>query len=397
MKNVFLLIIAFFLSVQPTMAQQSHESLEFLFQSKYPLTDIDPNDLVIAYNGKNYSGSLFNLYSKEYILELMQKDSTKQPVDTKKLVIPFGPNFDFSSLDSEVNVSRFHTINVFKKYKREMLEETKQNYESSMDKLSDQEMREFLSKKHEFLKDLGSRFESVFLKLRLKPNYKMINSFLRTLNNTLFTRAPMFVHSNTFGVPIYLTVGAGAAFGKLLYDVIIARTPLKKFINPNFGFYFLTSFGLAFSTTKIGNRTLRSIDLFWDLERFKQSLTPVFEAFGGLGYGIFFESRDVQESQKGLGKVISKNSYTTAQSVPVVGMLKIGERDFSVNHAFAVNAPLYTLFLQNSLTRKYIHLTYSDSEKVESKNSIKNIISSLVDLFSKSTNQPQNLCLSFYK
>lgn len=396
MKKLFLLVTAFFLFAQHSLAQNSYENLEFLFQSQYPLTDIDPNDLVIIYNGKNYSSSLFNLYTKDYLLEMIKKDSLNQKVSTEKLVIPFGPNFEFSELDSEMKMSRFHTVNVFKKYKREILEETRRSYELSMGSLSDYEMRVFLSKKHEFLKDLGSRFENIFLKLHLKPNYKIINSFLRTLNNTLYTKAPMFVHSNTFGVPIYLTVGAGAALGKLLYDIVIARSPLKKIINPNFGFYFLTSFGVAFSTTKVGNRTLRSIDLFWDFERFKQSLTPVLEVFGGLGYGIFFESREVQNSTKGLGKILSKNSYTTAQSIPVVGMLKLGERDFGVNHAFAVNAPLYTLFLQNSMTRKYIHLTYADSQKSDSKNIIKNIVSSVVDLFSKGS-PVKNLCLSFYK
>jgi hypothetical protein len=261
--------------------------------------------------------------------------------------------------------------------------------------MSDADLQLFLSKKHSFLKEIGERVENIFLKLKLKPRYKLINSFLRTLNNTMYLKAPLFLHSNTFGVPIYVTVGTGAAFGRLLYDIVIARTPLKKFIKPNFGFYFLTSFGIAFSTTKIGNRTLRSIDLFWDFERFKQSLTPVFEVFGAIGSGVFFETRDTKETADGKTKIISSNSYSDAHNIPVAGMLKMGNRDFAINHAVGPTIPIYSLFLLNHFTRKYLHFTVQDSGTNEKLQSNKDLINSVVNLYANKASK-KKLCSSYY-
>lgn len=390
-----LVFIALILTSGFSRAQDRKDSFEFLYQSNSALTNLDPDDLALVYNGRNYSGDIFNLYNKNYITELIRKDSENKDIAKDRLVIPFGPNFDFSELNSDVKISRFHSLNILRNYKRELLKESQDNYETAMLEMSEAELKTFLSKKHEFLKDLGERVENIFLKLKIKPRYKLINSFLRTLNNTMYLKAPLFLHSNTFGVPIYVTVGTGAAFGRLLYDLVIARTPLKKFIKPHFGFYFLTAFGVAFSTTKIGNRTVRSIDLFWDFERFKQSLTPVFEVFGAVGSGVFFETRNIQQAADGTAKVASSNSYKEAHNIPVAGMLKIGDRDFAINHGVGPTFPIYSLFLQNHFQRKYLHFTISDSAADKSKSINKNLASSVVDLFASSVSK-KKLCSSYY-
>lgn len=395
---IFQVIFILFLLFNSALAQAQgpRESFEFLYQSNYQLTDIDPDDLVLMYNGKDYSGNLFNLYTKSYLTEMINKDSSSsREVSSDKLVIPFGPNLDFSDLDNDIKTSRFHSLNVIRKYKREILQESKNSYEKGLKEMSDADMQAFLSKKHEFLKDIGERIENIFLKLKLKPRYKLINSFLRTLNNTMYLKAPLFLHSNTFGVPIYVTIGTGAAFGRLLYDMVIARTPLKKFIKPDFGFYFLTAFGVAFSTTKIGSRTFRSIDLFWDIERFKQSLTPVFEVFGAVGSGVFFETRGLQESADGKIKIISENSYKTAHNIPVAGMLKMGERDFAINHAAGPTIPIYSLFLQNQISRKYLHFTIHDSGANDTSDMTKNTITKIIDFYASSGSR-KKLCSSYY-
>lgn len=401
MTLIFRLILSVFFIAALAKADERPLNLrtstpEFLVQSNAPLTNVDQTDLAVSYSGSEYRSDLFNEYSRDFLIsEIYRDQQLKAASSSGELLIPFGPSLDFSDLETELKTSKFYSINLFRTYKRDMRQGTKAALENSINSLSEAELKTFLSKKHEYLKDVGSRLESLFLKLKMKPNYKFINGFIKSLNNMIYLRADAFVHSNTTGVPIYLTVGFGAALGKLLYDLTIGRSPLKKYIKPNFGFYFLTAFGIAFSTTKIGDRKLRSLDFFIDFERFKQALTPVFEGFGGVGYGVHFESRSVDTAKNGKTSVVSSNSYNEAKYIPVVGMLKVGEKDFSLNHGFVVTAPLYSLFHNNTFSRKYWHFTYYDSDK--NKSVWRQAFESIFSFYKKSNViTPAALCLKSY-
>lgn len=397
---LFLFVLASF-SVGAQPASDTRQSTpEFLVQSQVPLANIDPYDLAISYSGKDYDNTLFDDYSKAYLISEIQRDQeSKVKPPSNELHIPLGPSLDFSDLESELKTSKFYSVNLFRKYKREIREGTKNSLDTSINSLSESELKIFLSKKHEYLSDVATRLENLFIKLKVTPNYKFINGFIQSLNNMIYLRAPAFVNSNTFGIPLYLTVGFGSALGRLVYDLTIARSPLKKYINPNFGFYFLSAFGIAFSTTKIGDRKLRSLDLFFDFERFKQALTPVFEGFGGFGYGVHFESRGITTDKNGKTRVVSENSYNEAKYIPVVGMLKIGPKDFSLNHGLVVTAPLYSLFHDNHFSRKYWHFTYYDSEKPKMTPFWKRYLYSTLNFFNISS-FPQtkgSMCLSAYR
>jgi hypothetical protein len=377
------------------------ETPEFLLQGKNQLSavdhQVDQYDLAVLYSGKDYRKDLFDNYSKDFLLSEIERDQHNKVKISDQLHIPLAPNLDFSDLENEIKSSKFYSVNLFRKYKKELREDMRNTLDSTLTSLSEEDLRTFLSKKHEYLSDMGVRLESLFKKMKMKPRYKFINAFLNSINNMIYMRAQAFVHSNTFGVPLYLTVGFGAAFGRLVYDLAIAKSPLAKYVNPNFGFYFLTAFGVSFSTTKIGTRKIRSLDLFFDIERFKQALTPVFEGFGGFGYGVHFESRNIIETEKGLAKIISANSYKEAKYIPVVGMLKVGDKDFSMNHGFVVTAPLYSLFHDNHFKRKYIHLTYSDSENKKDSGFLKNLLPNLIQVFkTHSFINPSKACLSSY-
>lgn len=397
--SVFLLLtVCFYLT---GLGATITETPEFLLQGKNQLSTIDHQvdqyDLAVLYSGKDYRKDLFDNYSKDFLLSEIERDQHNKVKIFDQLHIPLAPNLDFSDLENEIKTSKYYSVNLFRKYKKELRQDMRNTLDSTLTSLSEEDLRTFLSKKHEYLTDIGIRLENLLKKMKMKPRYKFINAFLNSINNMIYMRAQAFVHSNTIGVPIYLTVGFGAAFGRLVYDLAIAKSPLAKYVNPNFGFYFLTSFGFAFSTTKIGTRKIRSFDLFFDIERFKQALTPVFEGFGGLGYGIHFESRNIVEAEKGLAEVFSANSYKEAKYVPVVGMLKVGDKDFSMNHGFVATAPLYSLFHDNHFKRKYIHMTYFDSENLKDSGFWKNLILNLTNVFKKhSFPQPAKACLSSY-
>lgn len=364
-------------------AKPSSATPELLIQGNNPLYDLHPYDLALYYNGSNYSKELFENYSKDYLLNEIQRDSKENKKSNTEILIPFGPTLDFTDLEGEIKTSKIYALSLFRKYQREMRTDMKTSLETNIQNLSEAELKLFLSKKHEYLKSTGKRLEKIFIDLKIKPNYSLINHFLRSINNTIYLSSNAFLRSNTVGVPIYLTVGFGMAFGRLLYDLIIAKTPLKNKIHPNFGFYFLSAFGIAISTTTIGKRKLRSLDLFVDFESFKKALTPVLEGFGGLGFGVHFESRDIVETEKGLAKIQARNSYDEANYIPLVGMVKRGKNDFSINHGAVVTWPIYSFFHDNHLSRKYLHITFYDSENKKDSGFIKNIYPSLFSFFKK--------------
>ncbi|NUM58255.1 MAG: hypothetical protein HUU56_06470 [Bdellovibrionaceae bacterium] len=396
MKLIILYLQLFMLAIF-SQAKPTSVTPELLIQGNNPIYDLHPYDLALYYNGSNYSKDIFENYSKDYLLSEIQRDSKENNKSKTEILIPFGPTLDFTDLETELKTSKFYAFNLFKKYQREMRTDIKNSLEANIQNLSEAELKLFLSKKHEYLKNTGKRLESVFLYLKIKPNYRLINHFLRSVNNTIYLSSNAFLHSNTVGVPIYLTLGFGMAFGRLFYDLIIANTPLKNKINPNFGFYFLSAFGIAVSTTTIGKRKLRSLDLFVDFESFKKALTPVLEGFGGLGFGVHFESRNIVESEKGLAKIQAHNSYDQANYIPLVGMVKAGKNDFSINHGAVVTWPIYSLFHDNHFSRKYFHITFYDSENKKD-SGFKNIYRSLVSLFKKTIFEEKfkSQCLSNY-
>lgn len=346
---------------------------EVLIQGQAVYDPLNSHDLSVFYSGSQYNSHVFDLYSREYLLNeiyLDQENNKKTKLVKTEIVIPFGPSYDFSELEKEVELSKYKHINLLRKYNREQKESLRNNLEAAMASMDESELKLFLSKKHEFLSDIGKRMETMFKALKIKPKYRFINSFIKMINNTIYLKSKQFLKSNTVGVPIYLTVGFGSALGRLLYDTVIVHTPLKKMISPNFGFYFLTSFGFAVSYTNLKEKKLVSFDLFYDWETFKKVLTPVFEVFGGLGFGVFFEARKVITKDNGGFKILNENSYKDANYLPVVGMIKSGPQDVSINQGLGLSFPLMSFFLENKFKRNYYHIPFfSFKEKQESKTS----------------------------
>lgn len=375
-----------------------HLSAEVLIQGQAEYNPLNGHDLSVFYSGSQYNSHVFDQYSKEYLLSeiyLDQDNNKKAKLAKTEIVIPFGPSYDFSVLEKEVELSKYKHINLLRKYNREQKESLRSSLDSSIGSMNEAELKLFLSKKHEFLTDVGKRMEAMFKTLKIKPKYGFINSFIKMINNTIYLKSKQFLNSNTVGVPIYLTVGFGSALGRLLYDTVIIHTPLKKIISPNLGFYFLTSFGFAISYTNIKEKKLVSFDLFYDWETFKKVLTPVFEVFGGLGFGVFFESRKVITKDNGGFKILNENSYREANYLPVVGMIKSGPQDVSINQGLALSFPLMSFFLENKFKRSYYHIPFlSFKEKQESKTSF---IDKFVNMLrSNSPIKSASSCNQFY-
>lgn len=340
---------------------------EFLVQSQKPLPTAEHESLVFNYNSKSLDGSLLNNFSKEELIKMIKTNTSPEiakGVKRKGFSIPFGPHVNWDLLNDlntpEEKKNPFNVIADFKQMKKEISKETAETISANLEHLSEADLRTFLSKKYSFLNAIGSGIENVFQKLKLKPPYRLIQGLINSLNTVFYQKSEQFVRSNTVGVPIFVSAGIGTTFGRVLYNCLIAKTPLKKFINPNFGFYFSSAIGFSVAKIQSAEKSAWVVDLFFDFETLKRAFLPMFEVSAGGGYGFFMENRKMPEDKARF--LLTKGLYNHGMSMPVIGSIRTGPSALSNQHSIIVGLPLATTLYETNVSRRSLTIVVKRSK-----------------------------------
>ncbi len=393
--SVFILVVS-----GPTFGSEVQDSPSFLIQSAQELPTAQADETIINYNSKQFDGHELDGYSKAELIQMIRSNSI--PAVEKKVsnfFVPFGPSVDWTveNIDLEgVDAAKSKSIaHDFKKYRIEFSKEMVKEINENIEALSESELRSFLSKKHGFLLMFGDRFEQIFKVAQIKPPYKLIQGLLNSLNNIFFQKSRQFVGSNTYGVPVFITSGVGATMGRLIYDFLIAKTPLKDHVNPNFGFYLGASLGLGVSRIQVDKKSAWVLDLFFDFETLKRAFLPIFEAGAGGGFGFSMETRSLPEKNQKI--TFSKASYKTALYAPVIGTTRSGPTDLSTQHSMSAVFPLGSTFYETYSSRRYIHIVLKTSEEGVEKNkpSVRDFFESIGQFFKRGKTS-QISCMKYY-
>lgn len=219
--------------------------------------------------------------------------------------------------------------------------------------------------------------EHIFLRFKIKPPYRLIQGLINSMNIVFYKRSEQFIHSNTIGSSISVNAGVGAAFGKILYDFLIAKSPLGKWIKPGFGFYLASSVGIGISRVNVNDKTAWILDMFFDFESLKRAFAPIFEVDAGVGFSFHMETRELPKTKNRI--FTSRGDYNNSMYVPIVGITRTGPRSFSNQHGLNFAFPFPTTLFETNTSRRYLHIVLKDS-------------------FVKSTTSARsNVCAGFYK
>lgn len=363
-KIHLLLLLTLILPFQSIAIEFSPKD-SFLVQTAESLPKSESDSLFISYNSKQFDPSLLDSYSKEQLIQMIRTNSTPlQFKNVSNFVVPFGPSINWGDATKELEELNFPEKTTFRDdFKKYMVEISKQSVQitnANLEALSEVDLREFLSKKQGFLFSFASGLERMFLAVKLKPPYRLIQNILNSTNNIFFQNSVQFVHSNTYGVPLFISTGFGSTLGRLLYDIVIAKTALKKLVNPDFGFYLSTSFGLSISRIQIERKRTWVLDLFFDFETFKRAFLPMFQADVGGGTGFNMETRALPNENKRV--FFSRSGYKTAKFIPLVGAIRSGPNSLSIQQGIFFTLPVGSTFYETNTTRRYMHIVLKRSE-----------------------------------
>jgi hypothetical protein len=365
-NKLLVALVAAFINTPFSFAEEVAPTPAFYYQTQLPLPFEEASELVLKYNSLQFESTSLDHYSKEELIQLIRENS--RPVFEKdkkrtEFLIPFGPQANWSLENDDLSVkpedkSRFGLINDIRLYRREFSKESVLNLNRGLENLSEQDLRVFLSKKHAFLTAFGESLEKTFIKIRMKPPYKLIQGVLNTLNNIFFQKSEQFVHSNTFGIPIFVSTGLGATFGRILYDSIIAKTPLKKYIKPDFGFYVAAAFGIGVARIQ---QAAWVLDFYYDFETLKRAFAPIFEGNVGAGSGFYMETRSLPPP--GTRFYTSSGAYEKAIHAPLIGTTKTGRSALANTRGFSAALPFPSTFFETDNTTRYLHIVLKKSYK----------------------------------
>tara|TARA_B110001454_G_scaffold218991_1_gene249067 strand:- start:112043 stop:113269 length:1227 start_codon:yes stop_codon:yes gene_type:complete len=405
LKKLLLLIVGFSFTASLALAADEPVSFaNFLIQSDQPLPSTQQEELMFNYNSKNFDGGLLDKYSKAELMEMIRTNSNpdiEKGTKLTSLTIPFGPKVNWGVIERDDNdsgsKSRLALINEFKKYKLQFSKESVEAINSGLENLTEAELRTFLSKKHAFLTGIAGSMEKMFLRFKVKPPYKMIQGLVNSLNGVFYQKSEQFVRSNTFGMNSYVVAGAGATLGKIIYDFVISKTPLKRWISPNFGFYLGTSFGFGISRVRVDDKSAWMLDLFFDFESLKRAFAPILEVYGGAGFGFYMEARELPAAGKRI--FTSSGAYKNTFYAPFIGTNRMGPASLSNQHTVNLSLPFPSSFFETNMSRRYLHIvlkkSYADGgldPKIKAR-----FFEALASFFKTKPTSVQNACMGFYK
>jgi hypothetical protein len=406
LKKLLLLIVGFAFTASIALAANEPVNLsQFLIQSDQPLPETQHDELLFNYDSKNFDGTLLDKFSKAELIEMIRTNSLPDIEKGGKLTsvsIPFGPKVDWDLVnrnDENTVQSRYAVQTEFKKYKIKFAKESIEAINSGLENLSEAELRTLLSKKHAFLLGVADGFEKTFLKFKIKPPYTLIQKLVNSLNGVFYQRSEQFVRANTFGTNFYIVTGAGAALGQLLYDFVISKTSLKRFVSPKFGFYLGTSLGLAVSRVKVGEKSAWMLDLFLDFESLKRAFVPILEGYAGAGLGFHMEARNLPPD--GRRAFVTKDGYDSTFYAPFIGTNRTGPTSLANQHTINMSFPISSTFFETKLTRRYFHIVLKKNYKDEITDSSQKVgfFKGLTMIFKpiRSNNSAPTACMRFYK
>lgn len=382
-QTIFFLIFSIFFSLVSYSATVGDEQ---------PIAQVSSgqDDFWVLYEGQKLKSDLFNDHSKESLMILIykyqeEKASTSASKLNNSIVIPFGPTLNLSNFEDEiVGKNRIHHAYLLNK--RDVDKDLLKMVQDNLNSLTEEELKIFLSKKQDFLNTISESLLSFFSKFKLKP-YRLINRIIATINNSMYLGAKKFVSSNTVAYPVYINLGIGASWSRLVYDLFFRSKAVKDHPHRDLGIYLAGALGFTISITKENGRKIKSLDFFFDRESFMSTITPFAELHGGVGSGVYFESRKIINPQPDNSTSIDKSddisdnsrfkttkSKITSdpdsyQSLKELGPLKIisGANNFGVNISIiGASFPFPSIFKDTTLRRSYYHVTISDSENLNS-------------------------------
>ncbi len=406
LKKLLILIVGFSITASLAFASEEPVNLsQFLIRSDQPLPAAQQEELLFNYDSKNFDGTLLDRFSKAELIEMIRTNALPDIEKGGKLTsvsIPFGPKVDWNIVnrnDEETIQSRYAILTEFKKYKIEFAKESVDAINNGLGNLSEDELRTFLSKKHAFLSGVADGFEKTFLKFKIKPPYTLIQKLVNSLNGVFYQRSEHFVRANTFGTNMYMVTGAGAALGQLLYDFVISKTALKRFVSPKFGFYLGTSLGMGISRVKVGEKSAWMLDLFFDFESLKRAFVPILEGYAGAGLGFYMEARDLPPA--GRRAFATKDGYDSTFYAPFIGTNRTGPTSLANQHTINMSFPIPSTFFETKLTRRYFHIVLKKNYKDEEPDLAEKfgLFKALTMIFKpiKSNSSAPTACVRFYK
>lgn len=399
------------LAIIPSVAFTAEES-DLLVQVNEQLPQAESSDLILNYNSKVLDPSLLDGYSKTELIQMIRSHSIN-PIEKKQKLtdvqIPLGPNVNWDilnqpeeSIAAEIpdEKTRFEFFKILKNYREEFSKDSVQGIIDGLEQLSEQDLRLFLSKKHAFLTSIANGLEAAAKKVRVPPPYKVIQGLVNSMNTLFYQKIQQFVHSNTFGVPGFVTVGVGSTFGRLIYDFVISNSRAKDYINRDSGFYLASSVGIGISRVRENNQSAWMLDVFVDIENLKRSFAPIFEAYSSVGVAPLFETRQMPQGAKNFfdNRVYrTQNHYSSAVYAPGVGSLLSGPGGLSNRRSLGASLPipLPSTFYENNLERHYMHVVLKRPAVAGGQGVIKSLISKVSQSI-KYHGSKAKICKSFY-
>jgi hypothetical protein len=208
-------------------------------------------------------------------------------------------------------------------------------------KMSDQEIAIFLGRKEKFL----SKFARALAFFRMKP--AKINKALGDLNRRLYESSNVIARSNTKGGTLAVSLSTGFALPQKIMRALRQRN-IGNFIPDSGGFHYLMDLGVGFSRTINANGKSKFVlDIYFDVQRLKSSLTGVIDASASVLYGVTFEDRHGNFAQQDAELLTGG----------LAGIIRQGDKQFAWSGLLGVSIPPgigAVIFYQSSATRFYL-------------------------------------------